>query len=70
MSEVINGEIASKLKMFVRPMIAMTLTLVVGYKELLGAGVSGEMLTLYSMIMAFYFGEAAGARQPGAGAQE
>jgi len=61
---------ANRIKMFVRPAIAIILTLTVGYMEVFHDGVSSAMLTLYSMIMAFYFGEAAGARQPGGSAQE
>jgi|15BtaG_2_1085339.scaffolds.fasta_scaffold03454_7 hypothetical protein len=46
-------------KAYVRPLIASGLTVCVVAGELAGSGVSGEFITLYSMIMAFYFGEAA-----------
>ena len=49
-------------KAYVRPLIAAGLTVCVVVGELAGEGVSGEFITLYSMIMAFYFGEAAAGR--------
>ncbi len=50
---------AKSFKAYVRPLIAAGLTVCVVAGELAGKGVSGEFITLYSMIMAFYFGEAA-----------
>ena len=50
---------AKSFKGYVRPIIAAGLTVCVVVGELAGKGVSGEFITLYSMIMAFYFGEAA-----------
>ena len=61
---------ASRVKMFVRPIIAITLTCIVGYEEVFSDGVGGSFLTLYAMIMSFYFGESAGARIPGQETQE
>lgn len=65
-----STETAAKIKMFVRPLLTIALTLVVIQQEIWADGVSGEMLTMFSMVLAFYFGEAAGARMPGQGGQD
>ena len=64
------GGIAQKVKMFVRPVIAIMLTMILGYQAIWVGKVTAEFMTLYAGIMAFYFGESAGARQPGQSSQE
>lgn len=66
-----STETAMKIKMFIRPIIGLSLTALLIFQVVVMGKIMGDFLTLYAMVVAFYYGEAAGARMPGSdGGQE
>lgn len=51
------------MKFLIKPMMAIALTIVFCYQEIFGEGVSAQFVTVYGMVIAYYFAEEATARQ-------